>query len=217
MAASSPGILTTRENLDALFLAVRFGATARDWEELADDSHFVELVDGMLIVHSPAGRLHARQFGFLHPLLSMYVAARNLGEVFAGPYATDVSEDRKLEPDIFFRSAQSSSVVEEDRLRGPADFIIEIASPSTRNYDRRVKRTCYADAGVREYWMVDGHERRVVVDRPAGTEVLTLASGRLESHACRGFWIHVEWLWQSPLPNEYETLKRILGEAAPAQ
>jgi Uma2 family endonuclease len=45
------------------------------------------------------------------------------------------------------------------------DLIVEILLPSTSKYDREVKKTIYARAGVREYWIVDGRAREVHVFR----------------------------------------------------
>jgi hypothetical protein len=35
--------------------------------------------------------------------------------------------------------------------------------------------------------------------------------GVLRSEIVEGFWVKVEWLFKKPLPNELETLQRLLG------
>jgi Uma2 family endonuclease len=46
----------------------------------------------------------------------------------------------------------------ERNQRGPLtripDLCVEVRSPNDRGYDRVTKRLLYADAGVREYWVV---------------------------------------------------------------
>ena len=48
-------------------------------------------------------------------------------------------------------------------IYGAPDFAIEILSPSTRKKDMRLKAYKYADAGVREYWLVDPVAKQVLV------------------------------------------------------
>jgi len=103
----------------------------------------------------------------------------------------------------------------DTRLLGPADLAIEIASPSTAGYDRGEKRECYRVGGVREYWMIDPRERLVLVDRPAGREVLRAADGPVGALLLPGFWLRAEWLWSDPLPAVGACLQEILSSAPP--
>jgi Uma2 family endonuclease len=92
-------------------------------------------------------------------------------------------------------------VVAPQRLVGPPDLVVEIASPSTAAYDRdpvEGKRGAYASMGVPEYWLVDPATRTVEVlaldgasyrslgsfhgDEPVRSQVIpgdTLLAGRL--------------------------------------
>ncbi len=62
----------------------------------------------------------------------------------------------------------------DDRGRRRPDLVVEVVSPGTRARDRDyiAKREDYLTFGVREYWIVDPKERRVVVlvrsETPAG-------------------------------------------------
>lgn len=46
---------------------------------------------------------------------------------------------------------------------GAPDWIIEIVSPSTASHDYIRKLKLYADAGVKEYWIVDPDKKSVYV------------------------------------------------------
>ena len=48
---------------------------------------------------------------------------------------------------------------------GAPDLIVEILSPSTRERDLRLKASKYANAGVREYWIIDPDKRIILVYR----------------------------------------------------
>lgn len=72
-------------------------------------------------------------------------------------------EDREtiVEPDI-------SVICDRNKLtdrgcNGAPDWIIEIVSPSNSSYDYITKLNLYADAGVREYWIVDPSKETVFV------------------------------------------------------
>ena len=51
----------------------------------------------------------------------------------------------------------------KNRIYGAPDFILEVLSKSTRRRDMVIKLQKYANAGVKEYWMVDIEGRRVFV------------------------------------------------------
>lgn len=48
-------------------------------------------------------------------------------------------------------------------IYGAPDFIVEVLSPSTQKKDMITKLVKYADAGVREYWLVDFSRQKVLV------------------------------------------------------
>jgi Uma2 family endonuclease len=55
-------------------------------------------------------------------------------------------------------------------VEGPPDLVIEVHSPSNRGHDLLTKRSLYARAGVREYWIVDPDARTIellALDRDA--------------------------------------------------
>ena len=52
----------------------------------------------------------------------------------------------------------------EDRcIYGAPDFVIEVLSKSTRKKDTVIKLNKYMNAGVREYWMIDSAQKKVIV------------------------------------------------------
>ena len=90
-------------------------------------------------------------------------------EVFIAPLGVNLDRDDKtmLEPDIFILCDHGES---EDRrfekpnsLRGEPDLVAEVLSPSTREKDCLIKMHKYLNAGVREYWLVDLKNEKVVV------------------------------------------------------
>ncbi|MCG3131612.1 MAG: hypothetical protein FLDDKLPJ_02416 [Phycisphaerae bacterium] len=198
------------EMLAGEYLFRRYGATVEDYLRAADEDTRLELIDGVMVMHSPANVEHERRFSFLLRLLSGFVASRGLGEVFGSRTPMVLEDDRRFEPDLLFIRHEHLHRLGEVELQGPADLVIEILSPATRSYDLGEKRRVYAEAGVPELCLVDAEALRVLVDRPAGQRVLDQESGRLEFRAIPGFWIDAAWLWQSPLPDPAACLTEIL-------
>jgi Uma2 family endonuclease len=49
------------------------------------------------------------------------------------------------------------------RFEGAPDLVLEILSPSTRSKDMLLKLYKYQNAGVKEYWIVDPENEKVLV------------------------------------------------------
>ncbi len=47
-------------------------------------------------------------------------------------------------------------------IYGAPDFVLEVLSPSTRKKDLTIKHRKYLNAGVREYWIIDPKEKRLI-------------------------------------------------------
>lgn len=60
-------------------------------------------------------------------------------------------------------------------MRGAPDLVVKVLSPGNARYDRGIKRRLYARYGVREYWIVDPHERTVEVTSLSGNVLETVS------------------------------------------
>jgi Uma2 family endonuclease len=74
----------------------------------------------------------------------------------------DVYLDRKnaYQPDILFIATERMDLIHDNGLHGAPDLAIEILSPHTGRYDLEDKKEVYAEKGVKEYWIVEPHEKR---------------------------------------------------------
>jgi len=199
------------ELLAGEYLIKRYGATIADYERLADEDTRLELLDGVLILQSAADMHHEDLFGFLLVLLRMYAQRRRRGMVRGSRTAMILQRGRRFEPDLLFLKQANAGRCGKVSIRGPADLVIEILSPATRDYDLGDKRKAYAKGGIPELWLIDLPSSVFLVDRPAGTQLASMEAGRYESRALPGFWLDVDWLWQRPLPDPDECLAKILG------
>jgi Uma2 family endonuclease len=184
--------------------------------EIAPEDRKAELIEGALIVYSPATDPHENLLGFLLSVLRIYTRQRNLGEVRGSRTALRLGmEYQAYEPDILFVSQDRAEIVKEEGVYGAPDLVVEILSPGTRSLDRGVKRHIYAIAGVKELWLIDpeGEDLSSFYQRELGGELkeVSMREGILRSLAVPGFFLRAEWLWppSGRLPDEIEVLRAL--------
>lgn len=114
----------------------------------------VELLDGEVIMAPAPSVLHQEILRRLVLELGLW-ARQQRDPVFVGQNPVDIrfGPDRILQPDAFVILGAVNL-----RHKGPLtripDLCIEVRSPNDRGYDRVTKRLLYAEAGVREYWVL---------------------------------------------------------------
>ena len=112
-----------------------------------------------------------------------------------------------VDPDAFERS--NAYVIEEQGK--PPDFVLEIASPSSRRRDLVTKRAAYASLDIPEYWRFDelAEDRRpkLAGDRLEGNRYRPLPIEHLPDGAVQGYSpvldLHLRWeegrlVWHDP-------------------
>ena len=72
----------------------------------------------------------------------------------------DCDDKTVVQPDVMVICDRNK--YKNGRVFGAPDLIIEVLSPSTRRRDMQLKYSKYANAGVREYWIVDPVKKVVV-------------------------------------------------------
>ena len=130
------------------------------------DGQRAELIDGVVYDMAPPNRIHQKLISKLNYTIADYIDKHNGScEVYPAPFAVFLNEDDKtyVEPDISVICDKSK--LTEAGCNGAPDFIIEVASPSSRKLDYGKKMILYSDAGVREYWIVDPSRERTTVYR----------------------------------------------------
>jgi Uma2 family endonuclease len=123
-----------------------------------------ELVYGVLREPPAPAYGHQDVVTRLTALFHAHVERHRLGRVCVSPVdvVLDAARDLVLQPDIVFVSNERSGFI-RDRIWGAPDLVVEVLSPSTRDYDRQTKIGWYQEYGVRECWLVDPDARSVEV------------------------------------------------------
>ncbi len=175
------------------------------------DGTLAEWVDGEVITMTVSYD-HQRLVIFLTKLLSTWAESREVGEVFAEPFQMKTSPDLPgRAPDVFFVSKKRLSRVRHHHYEGPADLVIEIISPESRNRDRGEKFYEYEQGGVKEYWLIDPQRQQAEFYQRSKKGIYQVvqpdAQGLYHSAILKGLWLKVDWLWQEPLPHLMKVLK----------
>jgi len=123
------------------------------------------------------GRLHTQP----RPRVKHIHAGNLLGRLIGTPYEDGTGGPGGwwilIEPEIHFelnktvavpdlagwRRERMPELPEDQRCIVVPDWICEILSPATRDYDRNEKRDLYARFGVRYLWLVDLENREVTI------------------------------------------------------
>ena len=83
--------------------------------------------------------------------------------MYPAPFAVFLNKDDKtyVEPDISVICDQNK--LDDRGCSGAPDWIIEIVSPGSQRMDYMTKLFKYRTAGVREYWIVDPAQEKILV------------------------------------------------------
>jgi Uma2 family endonuclease len=86
----------------------------------------------------------------------IFVHKNQLGRILEAPIDVILPDlASPVQPDIVYIHADNSEIIKSANIEGVPDLMVEISSPGTAPYDRHTKYRLYAEAGVKEYWIVD--------------------------------------------------------------
>ncbi len=137
--------------------------TYEDWLRLPDDGWRYEVIRGVLYM-SPVPTIR-HQRGSRELFLRIHEHVTTLGgEVLFAPVVVFLpGETTPVEPDLIALAPGREEIVERNGIHGAPDLLVENLSPSTRWHDRRIKLPLFAEAGVRETWLVDPEAHTISV------------------------------------------------------
>ncbi len=136
--------------------------TVEDYEAIEDRR--VELINGVIYDMASPATVHQMISMEIIFQIQSFIRSRH-GDClpFTAPIDVQLNRDNKtiLQPDIIILCKRD--LLTEKRVFGAPDFVLEIISPSTGKKDYFIKLNQYISAGVREYWIVDPYQKKIVV------------------------------------------------------
>jgi Uma2 family endonuclease len=137
--------------------------TYEDYVALPEDGNRYEIIDGVIYMAASPKKSHQKSAGLLSHHLMVHVYFGQKGEVFTAPFDVTLPSDTTVQPDIIVVLNANLSIVQEEKITGSPNLLVEIASPGTKDYDRSKKKQTYEQNGVQEYWIVDPAKQEVEV------------------------------------------------------
>jgi len=166
----------------------------------AGEDTLAEWVDGEVVMYSPASKQHQNLADFLTGVLRAFVEQHHLGMVLSAPFQMKLEHGR--EPDLLFVANEHLERLKEIYLDGPANMVVEIVSPESMGRDRGEKFYEYEQSGIPEYWLIDPLREQAEFYQLGAQGryrmVMPEAEGIYRSVVVPGFWLRVDWLWQTP-------------------
>jgi Uma2 family endonuclease len=119
------------------------------------DSGKFQLIEGELISMTSPNTKHQRIIRLITKFLESYLDKNSIGEIFLSPMDVVLGEHNTYQPDLLFILESNKKIIEETKINGTPDMVVEVLSPSNAYYDLVIKKKIYESSGVKEYWIVD--------------------------------------------------------------
>lgn len=137
-----------------------------------------ELIYGELVVTPAPSVRHQLVAQRLLRLLEDHAAAHG-GLAVISPVDVRLAEHSIVQPDVVYVAPERLGIARR-RFEGAPDLAVEVVSPGSARRDRVWKLKLYAEAGVREYWIVDPEAKAIeFLVRRGGSFEVWLPEGSL--------------------------------------
>jgi Uma2 family endonuclease len=131
------------------------------WNSLPEGT-LCQIVNDKLVM-SPAPKIsHQSVLGKIYFEISKFLEIDKRGLAFIAPFDVYFDKENILQPDLAFVANQNLHLLEDKGLVGVPDIVVEILSPSTAHIDLGDKREIYEQHGVKEYFIVDPNNKKVI-------------------------------------------------------
>lgn len=94
--------------------------------------------------------------------LKKIVSKKDSGRVIFAPVDVFLGNKNAVQPDIFYISNKNAGIIKESGVFGAPDLIVEVLSRKNKNADLVKKKSVYEEFGVKEYFIVNPADKRVI-------------------------------------------------------
>jgi Uma2 family endonuclease len=133
------------------------------WEQLPDDGHRYEVIDGVLYMTTAPSAFHQWIVRQIVRAFFAQIDDQHFGVTFWAPIGVFMPGCDPVQPDILVVRTANLGIIHDRRIHGVPDLIVEVVSPSNAEQDLEIKYRAYARAAVPEYWIVRPAERDVIL------------------------------------------------------
>ncbi|SEP45125.1 Uma2 family endonuclease [Mucilaginibacter sp. OK283] len=138
-------------------------STAVDIYRMLPEGTRCEVIFNELSMSPSPSREHQKLLIKLTSLLFEYLTSNPIAELFTAPFDVYFEKQKSVvQPDLFVVLNDQMDIVEKNGVHGVPRLIIEIVS-TNRAYDTQKKRSLYESAGVKEYFIIDPENNKVIL------------------------------------------------------
>ncbi len=160
----------------------------------ARTNRLLEFTDGEMEDLPVPTSKHQQILLWLYDLLRAYIRPRG-GRVLVAPLRLQIRPGKYREPDILLLRDAADPRYQDAYWLG-ADLVVEVVSADAPERDWVTKVHDYAEAGIAEYWIVDGQRGEIAVlalgDAGYTTHALGRAGGSVTSALLSGLTVDVD-------------------------
>jgi len=148
--------------------------TFNEYVTLPDDGKRYEIANGVLLSTPPSTGSHQDTIGEVFFHLRSHVKLAGLGLVIQTPFVVQLSSKDVFQSDICVVMNAHLDKVQEKKIVGAPDLVVEVSTFGTVAFDRLTKYDTYEYTGVQEYWIINLERRTVEVFLLEGDEYQSL-------------------------------------------
>ncbi len=186
------------------------GVTFEEFLEFANEDISCELLNGVLVIHSPASYKHQTIVRFLLTLLDQIGLQQKIGRALGAPFIVKLDPNWAPEPDIIFYRSSKKGSIKDTFFDGTPDIVIEILSPSNRDDDLNTKLPKYLALGIPEVWIIDPEDSTLTIHQTGQDPVIfSKPESLVGSKIFPEIQFRLNWLWDEDM-NPIDALKQLL-------
>lgn len=137
--------------------------TLKDYNALPEERR-AELIDGVIYDMAAPTSAHQLIVGLLYAKLLSHVMEKKgtcLPMISPLDVQLDCDDRTMVQPDVVIVCDRNKVIMR--CVYGAPDFVVEVLSRSSVERDAVIKPIKYLKAGVREYWLIDAAQKKVIV------------------------------------------------------
>ncbi len=121
-----------------------------------------ELINDTIYMSPAPSYYHQQVILKLSSQLFAYALRVKSGECIQSPIDVFFDNINVLQPDIVFITSENLEIMQEGKIKGTPDLIIEVLSPGNKKHDIEKKKIVYEKFGVKEYFIVDPETKETI-------------------------------------------------------
>jgi Uma2 family endonuclease len=125
--------------------------------KMLPEGTLAEIINNQIFMSPSPLSKHQKLLNKINNRLYNFLESSGNGEVFTAPLDVYLDETgNAVQPDIIVVLKENQRIVNEHgHIHGTPDLLVEVLSPSNKEYDLIKKKELYEHFGVMEYWIVD--------------------------------------------------------------